>query len=289
MKSRIVAAITAAAALTAAIAIIPVMAETEIKTETEFAVAAEPAAEVPTITIESKSIDTSKETVSVDVSISGNPGIVTMSIPVTWDNKVLKLTDITNMYTVLEKTENCTGWLGYEDEDEDYKYEYAQSNGVYYLAWDNDLATKNFTGTGTLCTMQFKILDDSFKSTEIEIEMAESEKILPISNIMNYDMEDLQAEFTFKGSTLTSGGTAADTVTVKGTVNSFGTDPNVETTIELFRVENGVVSTTAAKTVTVTGYESAYEIPGVEPGDYVLKVSKPNHVSRSYQITVNKQ
>ena len=65
MKSRIVAAITAAAALTAAIAIIPVMAETETKTETEFAVAAEPVAK-GNITIESKSIDTSDDTVSVN-------------------------------------------------------------------------------------------------------------------------------------------------------------------------------------------------------------------------------
>ena len=121
--------------------------------------------------------------------------------------------------------------------------------------------------------------------------MKESEKILPISNIMNYDMEDLQTSFEFEGGTLTSGGTAADTVTVKGTVNSFGTDPAVETTIELFRVdENGKVSETAAyPSVKVKGNSASYEIPGVEPGDYVLKVSKPNHVSRSYQITVNKQ
>ncbi|MBQ2279495.1 MAG: hypothetical protein II333_13080 [Clostridia bacterium] len=284
MKSRIVAAITAAAALTAAIAIIPVMAENDTKTETEFAVAAEPAAEaLGNITIESKSIDTSVGTVSVNVNITKNPGVVTMTIPVTWDNTVLKLTGITEMYTVLTKNDNCTGWLGYTD------YEYAQSNGVYYLAWDNDLAAQDFEGTGTLCTMQFEILNENFDSTKIGIEMKESEKILPISNIMNYDMEDLQASFEFEGGTLTSGGTVADTVTVKGTVNSFGTDPDVETTIELFRVENGVVSTTAAKTVTVTGYESAYEISGVAPGDYVLKVSKPNHVSRSYQITVNKQ
>lgn len=288
MKSRIVAAITAAVALTAAIAIIPVMAETDTKNETEFAVAAEPAAEaLGNITIESKSIDTSVGTVSVNVNITKNPGVVTMTIPVTWDNTVLKLTGITEMYTVLTETENgafaLPGWLGYTD------YEYAQSNGVYYLAWDNDLAAQDFEGTGTLCTMQFEILNENFDSTEIGIEMTKSEKILPISNIMNYDMEDLQASFEFEGGTLTSGGTAADTVTVKGTVNSFGTDPDVATTIELFRVENGVVSTTAAKTVTVKGYESAYEISGVEPGDYVLKVSKPNHVSRSYQITVNKQ
>ncbi|MBQ8371291.1 MAG: hypothetical protein IJ497_00285, partial [Clostridia bacterium] len=118
------------------------------------AVMAEGAADGMTISVVSKSVNLTAETVEVDVRIDGNDeGIVTMTVPVTWDNTQLKLTGVTANeeygLTQLETAREISGWIGSTD------YELAQERGVYYLAWDNDLASANHTGDGVLCTMTF--------------------------------------------------------------------------------------------------------------------------------------
>lgn len=163
------------------------------------AVMAEDTAGTPTITIVSKEANMKAgTTVSVDVEITNNPGVVTMTIPVTWDKTVLKLTAVKNTGGVLTKTDDCNGWLGSTD------YDTAQTNGVYYLAWDNDLAPANFTGNGTLCTMVFEVLEaqEIDAETTIQAVMGEDENVLPIANVMNYDMQDLKGEIGFEVGTL---------------------------------------------------------------------------------------
>ena len=69
--------------------------------------------------------------------------------------------------------------------------------------------------------------------------------------------------------------------TLSGTVKSFGstTDP---VTVQLFK--SG--SSSAAYSTTVKGNSASYTISGVTPGTYTVKVSKKDHVTRAYTVTV---
>lgn len=70
--------------------------------------------------------------------------------------------------------------------------------------------------------------------------------------------------------------------TLSGTVKSFGstTDP---VTVQLFK--SG--SSSAAYNTTVKGTSASYTISGIVPGTYTMKVSKKNHVTREYTVTVS--
>ena len=69
--------------------------------------------------------------------------------------------------------------------------------------------------------------------------------------------------------------------TLSGAVKSFGstTDP---VTVKLFK--SG--SSAAAYSTTVKGNSASYTISGVAPCTYTMKVSKKNHVTREYTVTV---
>ena len=69
--------------------------------------------------------------------------------------------------------------------------------------------------------------------------------------------------------------------TLSGTVKSFGstTDP---VTVQLFK--SG--SSAAAHSTSVKGNSASYTISGVAAGTYTMKVSKKNHVTREYTVTV---
>ena len=69
--------------------------------------------------------------------------------------------------------------------------------------------------------------------------------------------------------------------TLSGTVKSFNstTDP---VTVQLFK--SG--SSAAAYNTTVKGNSASYTISGITPGTYTMKVSKKNHVTREYTVTV---
>ena len=70
--------------------------------------------------------------------------------------------------------------------------------------------------------------------------------------------------------------------TLSGTVKSFGstTDP---VTVQLFK--SG--SSSAAYNTAVKGNSATYTISGVAAGTYTVKVSKKNHVTREYSVTVS--
>ena len=72
--------------------------------------------------------------------------------------------------------------------------------------------------------------------------------------------------------------------TLSGTVKSFNstTDP---VTVQLFK--SG--SSAAAYNTTVRGNSVSYTISGIASGTYTMKVSKKNHVTREYTITVGTQ
>ena len=69
--------------------------------------------------------------------------------------------------------------------------------------------------------------------------------------------------------------------TLTGTVKSYNstTDP---VTVQLF----GSGSSAAAYNTTVKGNSASYTISGITPGNYTMKVSKKNHVTREYTVTV---
>lgn len=70
--------------------------------------------------------------------------------------------------------------------------------------------------------------------------------------------------------------------TLSGTVKSYNstTDP---VTVQLFK--SG--SSSAAYSTTVKGNSASYTISGVAAGTYTMKVSKKNHVTREYSVTVS--
>ena len=76
-------------------------------------------------------------------------------------------------------------------------------------------------------------------------------------------------------------GTGGSHGTLTGTVRSYdsATDP---VTVQLFR--SG--SSAAAYSTTVQGTSVAYTLSGVTPGTYTMQVSKKNHVTREYTVTV---
>ena len=132
--------------------------------------------------------NTKGSTVRVAVTVESNPGVVSMTLPVVWNDNILKLTGVEQTDGVIK-----TGWIGYT--------EYDKITDTYYLAWNNDTlhdgsyGEKNYTGTGTLCVLVFELLVD------VAIENEENPPTYPVAlvqpgdddaimNIMNWKMED---------------------------------------------------------------------------------------------------
>ena len=76
-------------------------------------------------------------------------------------------------------------------------------------------------------------------------------------------------------------GTGGSLGTLTGTVKSFGSTTG-PVTVQLFK--SG--SSAAAYNATVKGNSASYTISGVTPGTYTMKVSKKNHVTREYTVSV---
>ncbi len=135
---------------------------------------------VPTIRFGTVELDGAVDTVEIDVYIENNPGFVSATIPVTWDDSVLKLVDIQDYHTTV-----TDGWMGYS--------EYSNITDTYYLAWNNDTmhdgsyGKANFTADGKLCTMVFELLDAAQTETMYAISANLED---PLANMMNWDMED---------------------------------------------------------------------------------------------------
>ena len=141
-------------------------------------VAAEGAVEIAFTQRETK---TGATQVQVGVAMSNNPGLVTATIPVTWNNDVLHLANVIPSEDILS-----AGWIGMSMDE----YE---SNGTYYLAWDNDLAEADFTTeVGCLAELVFDIVDPS-KDTNTTLAFNMDD---PIANVMNFAMEDLRETVT---------------------------------------------------------------------------------------------
>ena len=135
------------------------------------------------------------KTVSVTVGIANNPGLVTATIPVEWDENVLTLTDVEASTAVF-----ATGFCGMTMEE----YAANGTQGVYYLAWDNDTREDgNFTGNGALAVMTFDVADGKSGKTAVNSMSAD------IANLMDFDMNDHWGEVSYSAKEFelgTSGG-----------------------------------------------------------------------------------
>ena len=88
------------------------------------------------------------ETVSVEIVMHNNPGIVSMIMRVGYDSSVLTLKSVVD-----------AGILGTSIHSDNY------AKNPYQLTWANDLATTNFTANGTLVTLTFEIAANAADGT----------------------------------------------------------------------------------------------------------------------------
>lgn len=83
------------------------------------------------------------DTVTLSVNLNSNPGLVTMSIRVSYDTSVLQLTNVSNPGLLVGAQLNTS------------------YSSPYTISWVDGATTTNNTKTGTIATFTFKILDNA--------------------------------------------------------------------------------------------------------------------------------
>ena len=105
------------------------------------------------------------ETVTVNVNLSDNPGLIGMGIDVGYDTSKLKLVSAKD-----------GGVLNGYGSSGDY------SGNSYTLYWSDALATTNNTSNGTIATLTFEVIDDIDSASSITVSA---------SDAINKDVEDV--------------------------------------------------------------------------------------------------
>jgi len=226
--------------------------------------------ETSVITLETVNADPTAGTeIEVNVILENNPGMVSLTVPITWDDAVFSLIDVKNTEGVIPTWYGMTDLSGITD--------------TYYIAWNNDTYPDgNFNGNGVLCTLVFQLKQDITSGKTEYITVDETDELL---SIMNFDMQDYSrgevegTSFSYVNSAVTF--TQEEGCTVSGTVTSYGSETDV-ITIQLI---DESTSETVQET-TVTGNNAQYCFTDVEPGTYIIRISKKNHVTREVKITV---
>lgn len=104
---------------------------------------------VPTISLSEQSeILEVGRTINIDVSLSGNPGIIGGRIDVEFDKSCFKLIGVTNTDQTLTATYN-----GYT--------KFPITSGKYTLSWDGDLLEEDIHNDGLLATLKFEVIDSA--------------------------------------------------------------------------------------------------------------------------------
>ena len=123
-------------------------------------------------------------------------------------------------------------------------------------------STTNVTGDGQIALLKFRVSDSARGNYPL------TATYLP-EDMLNEDSEPIP--YTVINGRISTGST------ISGTIKSFG-DPANAVTIKL--LENG---TEIDKTTSTNGI---YSFDSVAPGIYTIEVSKKNHATRTYEITV---
>ena len=216
------------------------------------------AATTPTVTIGSATAALNVgDTVSVDLTLSDNPGIVGGAVDITFDNTSLALTGVENRTDLLVGT----AYYGYQG--------FPITSGSYSLGWDGDVLSADITANGVLATLVFTIVDGA----------TPGDKDLAVTNIdfVNFDGASvtgtgvdgkitLTADVSTVSASITApakGGTPQTAITATeytGTIswdpkdNPFAADTVYTATVEL--TAKAGYQFTNATTVTVDGSDS---------------------------------
>lgn len=94
----------------------------------------------PQIIVDTKTV-LAGSTVTVDVSLLNNPGIVSMALTVDFDERI-ELVSVTDSGLIPGQVHSPT------------------MGNPYVLCWVNDTATENFTGNGVIATLTFEVPED---------------------------------------------------------------------------------------------------------------------------------
>lgn len=103
---------------------------------------AKAAAEDPTLSV-SQETAAPGETVTVDISLASNPGLVTMQLQVEYDESVLTLTEVQDKGQLGSAMHNPT------------------LTSPYILRWANNTAAEDITANGTVVTLVFEVAADA--------------------------------------------------------------------------------------------------------------------------------
>lgn len=120
------------------------------------------AAAEPTITVGSAK-GNAGDTVDVTITMSNNPGLVSMNLYVNYDTDVLKLIEVKD-----------GGLLSGVTHSDNY-------TSPYSLCWVNDLSKENFKVNGVLAKLTFEIFNNAKDSSTVSLDQ----------DILNCDMENV--------------------------------------------------------------------------------------------------
>ncbi len=205
-----------------------VMCTTLISTAMVFQVSADDGVSVSVGSASGKKGDT----VTVTVDLSKNPGITALGLNVGYDTSKVKLVGVSDAGTL--PGEGFSGNTNY-------------SASSYRLYWSDDLASKNNTGTGTLATLKFELVDDFDDSSPITVS---------VSDCYDADMNDVSASSSGGSIKSTASKTSSTTTTTKKaestTKKAESTTKKITTTT---KKNSGTVTTRRSST---TFYDDSY-------------------------------
>ena len=152
------------------------------------------------------------DVVTVDINLESNPGIINMLFTVTYDESQLTLVGV-------EDTGLFPGWTPSAN---------AYASG-YTLEWSNFTASSNYTVTGTIAQLSFRINEDAVTAEEvIDIEYANKDAV------MNFDGDTSTLDIT-DGLVQVTGKEIEETEPVEktGAVKVSATNGEVGETVEV--------------------------------------------------------
>ncbi len=130
--------------------------------------------------------------ITVKVSVTQNPGIVSMALKLEFDQSVLELVSADD-----------SGILGVTN--------HQTSNYPYRFSWENDTLTKDITATGDVLTLVFKIKDGVSVGTKTDVKLS-----------YNFDNSDIVSAKLISREFTVNNGTVEVIAKVKGDADSDG-------------------------------------------------------------------
>ena len=138
--------------------------------------------------------------------------------------------------------------------------------GEVDIVWEGINA---ISGSGNLVTLEFESLVEN--AGEVKLEVSDDPKDVFIVRANSDDTTNIETEIVeeVKG------------VKVSGSFTSY-LDSAETVKVQLFKTGESA----ASYEVNVTGNTGSYSIEAVESGSYIMKVSKKNHATREFELTV---